>query len=153
MGVIYNLPYLLINEKWYDYNIFTTNYKWQVVISSQKGNLSCKFKLESIGFDDAQKISRLNAPGFNGLMTTWKAWKERKSKDDRGESAKNPPIIKLIFSRTQEFQFFRKWKTCLDLMWMNPYIESLWVVTCSVTFLIFVEVCKCKHNFHNGYRS
>ena len=45
MGVIYNLPYLLINEKWYDYNIFTTNYKWQAVISSQKGNFSCKFKL------------------------------------------------------------------------------------------------------------
>ena len=27
--------------------------------------------------DDAQKISRLNASGFNDLVIAWKAWKEK----------------------------------------------------------------------------
>ena len=49
--------------------------------------------------DDAQKISRLNISGFNGLVVAWNAWKEKwhKIKGDRGESAKNPPMFKLVF--------------------------------------------------------
>ena len=49
--------------------------------------------------DDAEKINRLNAPGFNGLVVIWNAWKEKwhKIKGDRGESAKNPSILKLVF--------------------------------------------------------
>jgi len=31
-------------------------------------------------FDDVHKISRLNAPGFNGLVVAWKAWKERSTR-------------------------------------------------------------------------
>jgi len=48
--------------------------------------------------DDAEKINRLNAPGFNGLVVAWNAWKEKwhKIKGDRGESAKNPPMLKLV---------------------------------------------------------
>ena len=60
-----------------------------------------------MGFDDAQKISRLNAPSFNGSEVAWKAWKERNtwSKVTGGELVKNPSILKLVFlSRTQEFQ-------------------------------------------------
>ena len=35
--------------------------------------------------DDAQKISRLNAPGFNDLIITWNAWKEEQTiKEDQG---------------------------------------------------------------------
>ena len=33
-----------------------------------------------IYIDDAQKIRRLNVPGFNGLVVPWKAWKERNTK-------------------------------------------------------------------------
>ena len=96
----------------------------------------------------------MNAPGFNGLMITWKTWKERHQiKGDWGEPAKNPPILKLVFSRTQEFQLLGIVKTYFDLMWISPYIESLGAVTCLVTSPIFVEVSKCKHNFHNGYGS
>ena len=49
--------------------------------------------------NDAKKISRLNAPGFNGLLVVWKARKERNTniKDNRGELAKNPPMLKLVF--------------------------------------------------------
>ena len=36
-------------------------------------------------FDDAQKISRLNAPGFNRLVTTWKARKEKDTKSKATE--------------------------------------------------------------------
>ena len=55
-----------------------------------------KFQMNS---NDAKKISRLNTPGFNGLVVVWKAWKERntKIKGDRGEPAKNPLMLKLVF--------------------------------------------------------
>ena len=48
--------------------------------------------------DDAKKISRLNALGFNGLVIAWEAWKEKdRIKGDRDEPAKNPPMLKLVF--------------------------------------------------------
>ena len=104
--------------------------------------------------DDAQKISRLHAPGFNGLIMTWKNWKEKHQiKGDQDEPAKNPLLLKSVFSRTQEFQLLGIVETFFDLMWMSPYIESLGAVTYLVTSPIFVEVSKFKHNFHNGYRS
>ena len=104
--------------------------------------------------DDAQKNSRLNASGFNGLMMTWKNWKEKHQiKGDQDEPAKNPLLLKSVFSRTQEFQLLGIVETFFDLMWMSPYIESLGAVTYLVTSPIFVEVSKFKHNFHNGYRS
>ena len=44
-----------------------------------------------LDIDDAQKINKLNAPSFNGLVVAWKVWKEKwhKIKGDRGEPAKN----------------------------------------------------------------
>ena len=30
--------------------------------------------------DDVKKISRLNAPNFNGLVVAWKVWKEKDTK-------------------------------------------------------------------------
>ena len=96
----------------------------------------------------------LNAPGFNGLIITWKTWKEKHQiKGDQGKLAKNPLILKLVFSKTQEFQLLGIVETYFNLMRMSPYIERLGVVTCLVTSPIFVEVSKCRHNFHNDYRS
>ena len=47
--------------------------------------------------DDAKKISRLSALGFNGLVIAWKAWKGKHTiKGDRDGLAKNPPILKLV---------------------------------------------------------
>ena len=56
--------------------------------------------------DDAKKISKLNAPGFNELVIAWEAWKERhKIKCDQEELAKNPSLLKLVFFfGTLEFQ-------------------------------------------------
>ena len=82
-----------------------------VVMGGLKGNLSYEFKLKSItifyiwfvvnevlliykrakwnvierkwvSIDDTQKINRLNAPDFNGLEVTWKAWK-KEAQDQR----------------------------------------------------------------------
>ena len=65
--------------------------------------INCKIQL--IGFpqtapiDDVKKISRLNAPGFNGLILAWKAWKRKNTiKGDWGGPAKNPSMLKLVFS-------------------------------------------------------
>ena len=54
-----------------------------------------------------KKISRLNAPGFNGLVITWEAWKEKDNiKGDWDEPVKNPLVLKLVFSfGTLKFQF------------------------------------------------
>ena len=30
--------------------------------------------------DDAKKISRLNAPNFNGQVVAWKGWKEKNTR-------------------------------------------------------------------------
>ena len=47
------------------------------------------------------KISRLNAPGYNDNFMTRK--ESKTVKGDWGESARNPPKVKLVFlSRTQE---------------------------------------------------
>ena len=47
--------------------------------------------------DDAKKINRLDALGYNGLVIAWKAWKEKYTiKDDRGGPAKNSLMLKLI---------------------------------------------------------
>ena len=47
--------------------------------------------------DDAKKISRLNALGFNGLVIAWKAWKEiYMIKNDWGRLAKSPSMLKLV---------------------------------------------------------
>ena len=43
-----------------------------------------------IAIDDAQKISRLNAPGVKDLTTLWNAWKRKHTiKGDQGAPAKN----------------------------------------------------------------
>ena len=57
--------------------------------------------------NDAKKISRLNAPGFNELVIAWEARKEKdKIKGERDEPAKNPTMLKLVFSSGMlEFQF------------------------------------------------
>ena len=47
-----------------------------------------------ISFDNAQKISRLNTSGFNGLVIAWKERlekKERTVKGDRCDPAKDAP--------------------------------------------------------------
>ena len=53
--------------------------------------------------DDAKKINRLDALGFNGLVIAWKAWKEKYTikdeytiKDDRGGPTKNSLMLKLV---------------------------------------------------------
>ena len=44
-----------------------------------------------------RKFSRLNAPGFNGLVIAWKAWKGKHTiKSDRDGPTKNPPMLKLV---------------------------------------------------------
>jgi len=59
--------------------------------------------------DDAQKISKLNAPGFNRLVVAWKTWtkKKHKIKGNRGELAKNPSMLKLVFSLELKNSNFR----------------------------------------------
>ena len=47
--VKHKCKYTLISfEKYYVYNIFITDHKWQIVTGEQKSNLSCEFKLEPI---------------------------------------------------------------------------------------------------------
>ena len=62
-----------------------------------------------------KKISRLNGLGFNGLVITWEAWKEKhKIKGDQDELAKNPPMLKLVFSSEMlKFQFLGVVRTYL----------------------------------------
>ena len=62
-----------------------------------------------------KKISRLNGLGFNGLVITWEAWKEKdKIKGDQDELAKNPPMLKLVFSfEMLKFQFLGVVRTYL----------------------------------------
>ena len=48
-------------------------------------------------FDDAKKISRLNAPSFNDLTAFWNAWKGKHTiKGDRDVPAKNSLMLKLV---------------------------------------------------------
>ena len=47
-----------------------------------------------------RKISRLNTPDLNRLLITWRAWRKRGKKKtikgDRGGSANNPLMLKLV---------------------------------------------------------
>ena len=42
--------YIYIYEKCYVHNIFTTNHKWQVVISRQKSNFNDRFNYDFLGY-------------------------------------------------------------------------------------------------------
>ena len=68
------------------------------------------------------KISRLNAPGYgDGLMT----WREKGTvKGDRYELAKNPLMVKSVFSLEYKDGGFVNSKTYLRWMRLDPFIES-----------------------------
>ena len=74
------------------------------------------------------KISRPNAPGFNGMIIAWKAWKKNtQSKGDQGGLAKNPSMLKLVFLLNFRVPTFQELcKTFLHLSWMRVYIVCFW---------------------------
>ena len=93
-------------------------------------------------FDDAQKISRLNASGFNGLVVVWKAWKERNtiwvfSLGNQGESAKNPPMLKLVFSLELKNSNFRSSGKLPSFHMDESFYSELW---CGYLFSNFLNV-------------
>ena len=95
--------------------------QWPLTLSKQYSLLSKKDKLQNTNLtfpqtvliDDAQKISRLNAPGFNGLEIGLKR-KKHQIKGNQGEPAKNPPMLKLVFSLELKNSNFRSGRNLLS---------------------------------------
>ena len=72
------------------------------------------------------KISRLNALGFNGKRITWETWKDEHTiKGDRGGLAKNPPMVKSVFLSNSGIPISLKMFEKLTLFWRR------WVLTWS----------------------
>ena len=78
--------------------------------------------------------------------------KKHKIKGDRGEPAKNPSNLKLVFSLKLKNSNSIMVKTYLNLISLSPFIMSFGVVTCLVTPPTWVEVRKFRLNFYNCYQ-
>ena len=79
--------------------------------------------------------------------------KENKIKGNRGEPAKNLPMLKLVFFLEFKNSNFRSSGKLPSFDVNKPYIVSFGVVTCLVTSFICLEVRRLRLNFHDCYRS
>ena len=79
--------------------------------------------------------------------------KKNKIKCDWGEPAKNPLILKLVFSLEFKNSNLGVVETYFHFMWISPYIVKFGVVTCLATSSTCIEVIRFRLNFHNCYRS
>ena len=75
--------------------------------------------------NDAQKISRQNAPSFNGLEVGLKR-KKHKIKGDWSEPAKNPSMLKLVFPLEFKNSNFRSSGILLSFDVDESLYSELW---------------------------
>ena len=112
-------------------------------------------KRSTNSYDSTQKINRLNASGFNGLVIAWKALKERNTRSKVTDmnwlrTLRCLSQFSLQNSRTPTLGVVEIY---FHLIQMSPFIVSFGVVICLVTSSMWMEVRRFRLNFHNCYGS